>query len=450
MRQAREKLQGRTALVLGLAREGIDLARFLSRAGATVVLTDSKPAEALLPAMAQLDGLGVEYRLGNPTPAEALRGAEVVFASPGVPPENAILTAAREQGIRVTSLMELFFELCPAPIVGITGSAGKTTTTTLLGEIFRAAGRHTFVGGNIGKPLLGELGQITPESWVIVEMSSFQLESMRVSPHISVVTNVTPNHLDRHPTMEAYWEAKGHILAHQQPSDWVVVNADDAWSQRYQLKSQRLTFSLEHGADGWLDGDSLVVRGEHLVRVSEIRLPGRHNLANVLAAALAATAAGIDLPTIASTVRRFEGVAHRLQVVGEIGGVRYVNDSIATAPERSMAGIRAFDEPLVLIVGGRDKHLPMEEWAELIARRARHVVLLGEMSDLVRLALKAVGYDSFALAATMGEAVTLAASAARPGDVVLLSPGGTSYDMYQDFEERGRDFTDAVTKLEGR
>jgi UDP-N-acetylmuramoylalanine--D-glutamate ligase len=318
--------------------------------------------------------------------------------------------------------------------------------------MFRAAGRDVFVGGNIGRPLLGELEHMRPTSWVVMELSSFQLEPLRVSPHVALVTNVTPNHLDRHPSMEAYWAAKGQILNHQAPTDWAILNADDAWSQRYAPRGRVLHFSLQGTVEGaYLAGDRLMLLGEPLLEASEVPLRGRHNLANVLAACAAAHAAGIERPAMLAAIRAFQGVPHRLQVVGEHAGVRYIDDSIATAPERSIAALAAFEEPIVLIAGGRDKHLPMQEWASLIVRRCRHVVLLGEMSDLVREAMGSVDpdYQALSRAGSMDEAVQQAAAAARSGDVVLLSPGGTSYDMYRDFEERGRDFARSVGEVLG-
>ena len=442
-------LAGRKALVIGLAREGVDLTRFLTHHGAEVVVTDRKRAEDLGEAMAQLGGVNVTYRLGGHH-ASDLDGIDVVYASPGVPPEHELLTQARSQNIQVSSLVELFFALCPAPILGITGSAGKSTTTSLVGDIFAAAGRDVFVGGNIGRPLLGQLVHMSRSSWVVLELSSFQLEPLHVSPHIALVTNVTPNHLDRHPTMEAYWAAKGQILAHQSPSDWAVLNADDAWTLRYRPRGRLLRFSLEGVVEGaYLAGQHLMLLGEPLLDVAEVPLRGRHNLANVLAAAAVAHAAGIDRVPMRAAIEAFTGVAHRLQTVAERDGVRFVDDSIATAPERSIAALQAYDEPVVLIAGGRDKHLPMQAWAGLIAKRVKHVVLLGEMGDMVEAAIHTVDptYAAISRAATMDEAIAQAARVSRSGDVVLLSPGGTSYDMYTDFEERGRDFARAVADL---
>ncbi len=442
-------LAGRRALVIGLAREGVDLTRFLTQHGAAVVVTDRKRAEDLSEAVGQIEGGDVTLKLGGHQLSD-LDGVDVVYASPGVPPEHELLQAARSKNIQVSSLVELFFALCPAPILGITGSAGKSTTTSLVGDIFATAGRDVFVGGNIGRPLLGQLVHMSRSSWVVLELSSFQLEPLHVSPHIALVTNVTPNHLDRHPTMEAYWAAKGQILAHQSPSDWAVLNADDAWTLRYRPRGRLLRFSLEAVVEGaYLAGQHLMLLGEPLLDVAEVPLRGRHNLANVLAAAAVAHAAGIDRVPMRAAIEAFKGVAHRLQTVAERDGVRFVDDSIATAPERSIAALQAYDEPVVLIAGGRDKHLPMQAWAGLIAKRVKHVVLLGEMGDMVEAAIHTVDptYGAISRAATMDEAIAQAARVSRSGDVVLLSPGGTSYDMYTDFEERGRDFARAVAEL---
>jgi UDP-N-acetylmuramoylalanine--D-glutamate ligase len=450
--RARALLAGQRALVIGLAREGLDLTQFLHTHGATVRVTDRKSAAELREAVNVLPERGVELRLGGHSPSD-LDEVDAVYASPGVPPEHELLDSARKQGKRVTSLIELFFALCPAPIVGITGSAGKSTTTSLIGDIFQVAERHVFVGGNIGRPLLGQLEQMHDKSWVVLELSSFQLEPLQVSPHIAVITNVTPNHLDRHPSMEAYWAAKGQILAHQGPNDWAVLNADDAWSLRYRPNGRTLRFSLEGTLEGaYLAGEQVMLLGEPLLSASDVPLRGRHNLANVLAACAAAHAAGVPRDAMRTAIQAFKGVPHRLQPVGEWQGVTFVDDSIATAPERSIAALLAYHEPLVLIAGGRDKHLPMQEWARLITKRVKHVVLLGEMSDLVADALRDVapGYEAISRAGSMEEAVRQAARVAQSGDVVLLSPGGTSYDMYRDFEERGDDFARAVRRLSAR
>jgi len=339
--------------------------------------------------------------------------------------------------------------------VGITGSSGKTTTTTLVGRIFERAGRRTFVGGNIGTPMLGRLREIGPNDWVVLELSSFQLEPLDVSPQIAAVTNITPNHLDRHPSMEAYTAAKAQIVNHQRPTDWAVLNADDPGSAGLRPPGRVVRFSLQRPVEGtFLDGDALLLQREGcrevICRRADLHLPGLHNVANVLTACAIASVAGIGTDAMRAGCLDFMGVAHRLELVADSNGVRYVNDSIATAPERSMAALAALHgTPILLLAGGRDKHLPMEEWGRMIAESTRALLLFGEAAPLVERAALAAGLsaDRIHQAGTVSQAVELASRLAQPGDVVLLSPGGTSYDQYQDFEERGADFRAAVSAL---
>lgn len=447
-------LRGLRATVFGLGREGLDLARYLARQGACLTLTDSKPAEALGPALAALAELEARACLGGHDDPAVL-DADVVFASPGVPPELPALEAARARGVPVSSATALLFARCPAPIVGITGSSGKTTTTALVGRILERTGRRVLTGGNIGVPLLNRLDELDRESLVVLELSSFQLEPLTRSPHVAAITNLTPNHLDRHPSMEAYARAKAQVLAHQGPDDWAILNADDPGSRVFTPRGRRLRFSLEQAVEGaYLDGDRLRLETPLITGVvcatGELRLRGRHNVANALAAGAVAAAAGAGLAEIGETLRAFEGVPHRLQLVGEVDGARFYNDSIATSPERSMAALASFDEPIVLLAGGKDKHLPLETWAARIRERVRHVVLFGQMAGQVEEALLAAGYprEQMEHAANLDDAAARAAGAARPGNVVLLSPGGTSYDLFRDFEERGEAFARAVRALE--
>jgi UDP-N-acetylmuramoylalanine--D-glutamate ligase len=446
-------LAGQRALVVGLAREGTDLARYLAGEGAAVTVTDRRPEGELTERLEALDGVRVQYALGG-HPLDLLDRCDVVYLSPGVPPEIPLAEEARRRGLPLSSATELILARCPAPIVGITGSSGKTTTTALTGEVFRQAGRTVVVGGNIGVPLLGRLVEITPDAWVVLELSSFQLEPLRRSPHVAAITNITPNHLDRHPSMEAYAAAKYQIVAHQARADWAVLNADDPLVAGAPGAGRRLWFSLEGPVEGaYVRDDWLVVRrdGEE-TRVAprgELRLRGRHNLANALCVCAIATAAGIAPKAVRAALGAFAGVPHRLEVVGEVGGVRYVNDSIATSPERSIAALESFDEPIVLIAGGRDKHLPWDRWAEVVGRRVRHLVLLGEAQDLIAEAAWAHGADGVPQhrAADLEAAIALAHDLARPGDVVLLAPGCTSYDQFRNFEERGARFRAAVEGL---
>ncbi|HLI27753.1 MAG TPA: UDP-N-acetylmuramoyl-L-alanine--D-glutamate ligase [Chloroflexota bacterium] len=449
-------LTGRRALVVGLGREGEDLARFLVARGARVHVTDSRPPEALAAARARLAALPLRYTLGE-HPLALLDDCDIVYLSPGVPRTLPLVTAAQARGIPLSSATELFLRLCPARTIGITGSSGKTTTTALVGEMLRAARWPVLVGGNIGVPLLGRLDELTPEHWVVLELSSFQLEPLRQSPHIAAITNLTPNHLDRHGTMEAYAAAKFQITAHQGPHDWAVLNADDARVAAAPGEGRRRWFSLvrpvegAYLAEGWLV-EGRASGGVPLVSRATLRLRGQHNVANALCAAAVALAAGVPVAAIRAALARFRGVPHRLEEVAVIDGVTYVNDSIATSPERAIAALESFEAPIVLLAGGRDKHLPWDRWAQVVGRRVRALLVWGEAADLISTAARAHGAAHVPLdrVATLDEAVARARQLARPGDVVLLSPGCTSYDQFRDFEERGARFRALVQALRGQ
>jgi len=462
--------------IFGLAREGTALARFLAERGARVTVTDIKPAEALAERIAQLEGLPVHFVLGG-HPLEVLE-ADAAFVSPGVPKGIPILMEAQRRGLLLTSEPRLFAALCPASIIGVTGSSGKSTTVALVGEMLRAGGKRTWVGGNIGEPLISAVEEINPPDKVVVELSSFQLEyfapqpeahppegwellARGYSPHISALLNVTPNHLDRYPSMAAYIEAKSHIYRYQQPGDVTVLGWDDPITRSLapEIKAQVLLFSLEQeveqGAflrDGWVVL-RLAGREMRICPVGDIQLRGRHNVANVLAACAIAGVAGAMPEAMRQAIRTFRGMPHRLELVRELRGVRYYNDSIATSPERACAALRSFEEPIVLLTGGRDKHLPWDEFAELALRRAKHVICFGEAAERIMRELQVASCKlqlttfNAQLVTTLEEAVAVASSVAQPGDVVLLSPGCTSFDSFRDFEERGERFRALVQSL---
>jgi UDP-N-acetylmuramoylalanine--D-glutamate ligase len=446
-------LAGQRATIVGLGREGRDLARFLSGAGASVLVTDARSAEALSDDVRALEPFGPRFSLGG-HPLELLDETDVVYVSPGVPPEIPFLEEAHRRGIRVSSATELFFSLCPARIVGITGSSGKSTTTAMTGKVLQSAGLDAVVGGNIGVPMLGMLERISSDSLAVMELSSFQLEFMRQSPWIATVTNVTPNHLDRHPSMDAYREAKGQILAHQSPTDWCVLNHDDVQSQLLPSLSRKLEFSQREAVTGaYRDGQVLVRNlGSGVEAVCDrqaIRLRGDHNVANALTVIATTSAVGVAADRIRQGIESFRALPHRLEPVGAINGATYYNDSIATSPERSIAALLSFSEPVVLLAGGRDKHLPMGTWAELIRERAHTLVLFGEAASLIAEAAReaGVGDDAIVVVQTLEQAVDAAVQASRPGDAVLLSPGCTSYDAFFDFEARGDRFRELVALI---
>ncbi len=451
---ARERialLRGRRVGVVGLGREGVDLVGFLCRCGAEVTVSDRAAPEALAEPLAALAGLPVRYTLGAQR-ADDLAHCSEIFVSPGVPRESSVVAQAATAGIRISSATSLFLELCPGPIAGITGSSGKTTTTALTGRILEHAGIPAVVGGNIGIPMLGRLAEITAMTWCVLELSSFQLADLEASPRVAAVLNITPNHLDRHPDMDDYIRAKSNIVRFQRPEDIAVLNADDPIASDLPHASSTLEFSIQRPVErgAWLAHEELRLwtLADPFLHRAELRLRGLHNVANALAAAAVGHAVGCAPEPIAEAIRSFEPVPHRLEAVATFDGITYINDSIGTSPERSAAALRSFVEPVVLIAGGRDKHLPMEDWAQLIVARACAVVLVGEAAPLIKCALESAGFSApLAMANSFRETVPLARSLAKPGDVVLLSPGCTSFDEFRDYEARGHAFRRAVRAL---
>ncbi len=459
-----DPLAGRRVVVLGLARQGKALARWLPTLGARVTVSDSRSAEALAATLDELAGSPVQFVLGG-HPLDLLDDCDLLCLSGGVPPTLPIVQEAYRRGIRVANDAQLFMERCPAPVLGITGSAGKTTTTALTGLMARLSGRRTWVGGNIGDVLLDVLSQIAPGDLVVMELSSFQLELMTTSPTVAAVLNVTPNHLDRHGTMEAYAGAKAHIFLHQRPGDVAIFGCDDPVARQLsrQAPAGVAYFSRETRVTpgAYLAGNQLVLalddrRAEVVAPRSAVRLRGEHNISNVLAACAVAGFGGVPVPAMRAALEEFTGVEHRLELVAERDGVAWVNDSIATAPERVIAALRSYREPVVLLAGGRDKKLPWDEMAALAARRCRAVIAFGEYGPAVvehmraALARETNPLLSQVIAVRdLPEAVARAAALAQPGDVVLLSPGGTSYDAYVDFAARGQHFRDLVRALVG-
>lgn len=458
---------GQKILIIGAARQGLSLARFLAARGARVTLNDQHTPEQMDSVVqsfqAQPGGAGVTWVLGS-HPLELLDDTQLVCVSGGVPLSLPIIAEARRRGLLVTNDSQIFMDEVQAPVIGITGSAGKTTTTTLLGRMAEActscSTRKTWVGGNIGLPLVEYVEEIQPDDLVIVEFSSFQLELMTTSPHIGAVLNITPNHLDRHGTLEAYTAAKARILQYQKEQDTAVLNREDsgAWSLSGLVRGEMLSFGRQRPAacsGTFINEDRLYFTNGsqdiELMPRSLVKLRGEHQLLSVLAAAAVASAAGFPVEAIQAGVRDFYGVAHRLEYIGTRRGAAWYNDSIATAPERVIAGIQAFDEPLVLLLGGRDKDLPWEKLADLLHRRVDHVVVFGEAAGKI---LQAIGpvqpgdrLKTISHQEKLKEAVQAAAKVAEPGNVVLLSPGGTSYDEFKDFEERGEWFRKWVQAL---
>ncbi len=454
---------GKRVTILGGARQGQAAARYLARHGARVTLNDRRAAEEMVAAQAALADLPIRWVFGD-HPLDLLDTTDVLCLSGGIPLTLPLVQEAIRRGLPLTNDTQVFLEAVPCPTIGITGSAGKTTTTSLVGRIARAAfgngPRRAYVGGNIGDPLLNYVDEMKPDDLAILEISSFQLEQMNISPNVAVILNITPNHLDRHGTMEAYTAAKARILAFQQPEDIAILGRDDpgAWGLRGQARGRLLSFGFTPLPE---DGDGVFLRGGRIyfhvqkretaiLKQDTIRLRGEHNRLNVMAACAIACSVGLPVRAIRAGVQDFSGVPHRLQYVRTYRGAAWYNDSIATAPERTMAAIRSFQEPIILLLGGRDKNLPWESLAELVAERVEQVILFGEAAGKIQTVLeryRAGGTFGLERCSGLRSAVEAAARLARPGRVVLLSPGGTSFDEFRDFEERGEAFCKWVSEL---
>jgi UDP-N-acetylmuramoylalanine--D-glutamate ligase len=475
---------GKHVLVIGAARQGLALARYLARNGAQVVLNDMQSGEKIEEACKKVTQSlpsgccgTVNWVLGG-HPISLLENIELVCVSGGVPLDLPILTEACNLGIPITNDSQVFMECVPCKVIGITGSAGKSTTTSLVGKMAQAVienhvrdekSSKVWIGGNIGLPLIDLVDQIKSHDLVILELSSFQLELMTISPHISGILNITPNHLDRHGTMSAYTNAKRRILDFQSGNDVAVLGRDDpgAWGLKPFVKGHLMSFGLlpadEETIGTYIDGERLYLKTAKsryaLIHRDDIRLRGEHNLLNILAAYTIIYAAGLitrdgsgdQVKALAIAVRDFSGMPHRLELVRILNGVSWYNDSIATSPERTIAAINSFDEPIVLLLGGRDKDLPWEKLSELVRQRVDHVILFGEAADKIFNVLKPPGKNglpySLDLCTSLKSAVDKAVSIVHPGDVVLLSPGGTSFDEFIDFEERGEKFREWIHRL---
>jgi UDP-N-acetylmuramoylalanine--D-glutamate ligase len=458
----RDFLVGKRVTVIGLGVEGVDVARFAAAHGAaSVTVVDSKSPGELASRIEHLQGLPVAFALG-PHARPDLDATDCLFISQSVPLSHPAVVEALARDIPVDSMTQAFLRLCPGPTLGVTGSSGKTTTTNLIAHILESAGVPCRAGGNMGVGLLGLLEGMDERTWGVMEISHTQLALVDRSPHVAVLLNVTPNHLDQF-TWEQYVALKQRIVRFQQEGDRAVLNLDDEISSAAaELTPARVAHFSVSGAipgDGAFVRDGAVfVRNENIEEMvlptGEIPLRGAHNVANVLAAAAAARIAGVPAESIAHGVRTFQPVPHRLELVGEAGGVRYVNDSIATTPERALAGLRSFSEPVVLLLGGKDKDLPKEELAQEALRRCTGIVFFGADGPLLEAAVEAaaasVPFEDrpiTARVATLEEATREAHGIAAPGDVVLLSPACTSFDAYANFEERGEAFRRIVREI---
>jgi UDP-N-acetylmuramoylalanine--D-glutamate ligase len=436
---------------LGSLGTGREVASALASRGAAVTVSDVKPASALADEIEALRGADVAIQTGD-TAYRGIEEAELVVPSPGVPLDIPPLLRARRHGATVVSEVEVAFWIAPCPIVAITGTKGKTTTTTLVGELLRDDSRSVLVGGNIGSPLISLADRAHPGDVIVAEVSSFQLEATRhFRPRVAVMLNLAPDHLDRHPTMRAYSEAKAKLFANQTSEDDAVVNRDDpeVWRLAQRTRARMIPYSI---SDAQSDGADLVdgwlrLRGDPICPESAVRLRGKHNRGNVLAALAAARAVGGDLSRAAQTLSLFEGVEHRLESVGSVAGVLFVNDSQATTPGAAVAALDAFERHVFLIAGGRAKVHDFRRLAEAVRQREASLILIGEAAEEIADAARAAGVTDISRAAHLRDAVRHAHRRARAGDAVILSPACASFDMFANMAERGAAFRQAVREL---
>jgi UDP-N-acetylmuramoylalanine--D-glutamate ligase len=446
------ELRKMRVLAIGLARTGVATALFCAKHNAIVTATDSRPESELGDAPAKLRAAGVALELGGHVEKTYL-AQDLIIPSPGVPADDPLLAKARSKGITIWSEIELAYRFMEGELIGITGSNGKTTTTTLVHRILHAAGRNSILAGNVGTPLIACVEAMNSKTVSVVELSSFQLElTDKFRPNIAVFLNLTPDHLDRHKTLESYAAAKARIFLKQTELDAAVLNADDAPTVALQPKKPQLFwFSRKEvvGQGACVRGEYVMIvhRGkeEPVMKVAEIPLSGAHNLENVLAAATAARLADVDAATIGNAVRSFAGVEHRLEFVAEIGGVRYYNDSKATNVDATLKALDAFPGRIVVILGGKDKGSDYTILQKSLREKAILALLIGAAADKIEKQI--AGSVAIERAGTLQNAVQVASQAAKAGDVVLLAPACASFDQFENYEHRGRVFKDLVRAL---
>ena len=448
-------IQGKTVTFCGIGRSHMPLIRLFQEKGALVSARDKRSLEELGDNGQALQERGVQLILGE-NYLEDLR-EDIIFRTPGMKYHLPQLEAARKRGAAVTSEMEVFFQLCPCKIYAVTGSDGKTTTTSIIAELLKAQGKTVHLGGNIGKPLLPEIESIQPEDCAVVELSSFQLISMRESPDVAVVTNLSPNHLDVHKDMQEYIDAKKNILLHQGAFSRTVLNAGNEITASFAPQVRGDCWMFRRGAPVergvWCDGETIYVHGQALLPISQIRIPGWHNVENYMAA-IAAVWGDVEPQTIRRVAETFAGVEHRAEFVRELRGVKYYNDSIATSPTRVISGMLSlFPQKILLIAGGYDKHIPFEPLGPAVCEKVKTLILLGDTAQKIQDAVQAApqyqeGCPEILRVDNMEQAVAAAAAHAQPGDIVSLSPACAAFDLYPNFEVRGRHYKDIVNGLQ--
>lgn len=446
------QVAGQKILIVGGARSGVAAAKFLAERGARVTVNDAKP-ENELDAAAELHAINVEF-VGGGHPTELFEAVDLIVVSPGVPLTLAPFERARVAGVSIIGEVELAARFLRGRLIGITGSNGKTTTTALTGELFVRAGLPTQVGGNIGTPLISLVENSRDDGVTVIEMSSFQLEAIQTLRfHAAALLNITPDHLDRYASMDEYVKAKANIFINQTPEDTAVLNADDmrVASMCERTRAQKVFFSRTQPLDEGicLRGDEVVLRRSGtetpLIRCDEINLRGAHNLENVMAALALGLACEVPIESMRETIRKFRGVEHRLEFVAEVNGVQFYNDSKATNVDAAIKALEAFPSRIIVILGGKDKGSDYAPLRSLVEKHCTHAILIGAAAEKIAATLE--GAVSLHRVASLAKAVELGRALAAAGDVVLLAPACASFDMFQDYEHRGRVFKEAVHKL---
>lgn len=449
-----DSLKGKSVTFCGIGRSHMPLMALFKSKGAVVSARDRRSLAELGENGEKLQALGISLHLGEAYLQDM--DEDIIFRTPGMKYHLPELEEARKRGQAVTSELEVFFDLCPCKTYAVTGSDGKTTTTTLIAEFLKAEGKTVHVGGNIGKPLLPEIEDIAPADCAVAELSSFQLISMKESPQVAVVTNLSPNHLDMHKDMREYIDAKRNIYLHQNAFSRTVCNSDNEITASFapEVRGDLWLFSRkEKPSRGvWCDGETIFVNGEEVLKVGDIKIPGWHNVENYMAA-IGAVWGDVSPENIRRVAKEFGGVEHRAELVRELDGVKYYNDSIASSPTRTISGtLSLYKEKIILICGGYDKHIPYAPLGPVICEKVKTLILLGATGPKIEEAVKnAANYQEGAprilRATSMEEAVALTQREAVPGDVVSLSPASAAFDLYPNFEVRGRHFKELVNGL---
>jgi UDP-N-acetylmuramoylalanine--D-glutamate ligase len=446
------EFKGKRILVCGAARSGIAAAKLLAGLGADVTLQDLKEKDKIGASLSDIENC-ITLHLGK-NPDGILAGFDLLVISPGIPTHLPFVSKARDMGIPVWGEIELACSLCPCPIIAVTGTNGKTTTTALIGEIAKSWNPKTEVVGNIGVPFTEKVSGLDGDSLVVAELSSFQLETVcTFKPKVSAILNVTPDHLDRHKTMEGYFEAKQRVGAFQDETDFMVLNWDDELCRKIQTKAKKVLFSRrEILKEGFYLEDGLIkasFKGENItvLNMDDMLIFGSHNIENTLAAVAACACMGIPYGAIEKAALEFKAVEHRIEFVRELNGVKFYNDSKATNPDAAIKAIEAMKQPIVLIGGGYDKHSDFSDWVKTFEGRVKHAVVLGQVAGKIIEACKACGFERLERVKTLEDAVLAAYAKASPGDCVLLSPACASWDMFADFEQRGAQFKHFVNNL---